>query len=369
MNHAPAHPGLGERTQVATRFWDASETDDRLAWLAMWRRWPGREVMAHPDYVRLFARPGDRVMAAAVATGEGGVLYPFILRSLAGEEWGAGEAGLCDLTSAYGYGGPFAWNVEAAEAKSFLSDFESWIRRRGVVTSFARLSLFEDERLPFPGDQVDRGTNIVRSLELGPEELWGDYEAKVRKNVQKARRDGVEIRYDERGDRLDEFMAIYKSTMDRRNARPDYYHSRSFYETLLSRFPGQAVLVHAIQHGNVVSSEMLLVSARTAYSFLGGTLAEAFGSRPNDLLKHDCFLRCREWGLKRFVLGGGYVEGDSVLRYKKAFAPDGELRFRVGQAVYDAAAAAALADRRRAWERSHGREWTPVPGYFPPYRS
>jgi hypothetical protein len=365
----PAARAAVAEPRVRTQFWDAAHPEDRLAWLDLWQRWPGREVWAHPDYVRLFAGPGDRALAAAIRTPKGGILYPIIVRSMASEPWATGGSGFCDITNAYGYGGPFAWNVEASEAADFHADFDFWVRRMGAVTSFARLSLFEDDLLPFPGNVIDRGTNIVRSLELTPEQLWFDYEAKVRKNVQKARRDGLEIRFDERGDGLDDFIAVYKSTMDRRKALAQYYFSKSFFESLMSRLPGQVILVHAVQEGKVVSSEMVLISAHTAYSFLGGTFAEAFGSRPNDLLKHECFMRFRERGLKQEVLGGTYAEGDGLLRYKKSFAPTGERRFRVGQVVHDPAALASLVEQRKNWESSQDREWTPAEGFFPAYRS
>ena len=55
-------------------FLDPARARDRAAWLELWNRWPDREVMAHPDYVRLFARPVDRVVAAAFRSDDGGIL-------------------------------------------------------------------------------------------------------------------------------------------------------------------------------------------------------------------------------------------------------------------------------------------------------
>ena len=362
---APVVPSVEMRTE----FWDASVPADHRSWMEHWEAWPGREISAHPDYVALFARPGDRVMAIALKTSRGGALYPVIVRPLASEPWATGEEGTCDLTNAYGYGGPYAWELDATESARFLADLEAWTRKIGAVTSFARLSLFPDEILPFPGSVVDRGGNIVRSLEPTPDELWRDYEGKVRKNVQRARRDGLEIQFDDKGERLDEFLAVYQSTMDRRQALKQYYFPKSFFETLISRMPGRVLLAHAVGGGKVLSSEMVLLSARTAYFYLGGTLAEAFASRPNDLLKHESFLKCREMGLKRFVLGGSYKAEDGLLRFKKSFAPGGEVPFRVGVAVHDEAASARLVERRRAWELAQGREWAPAEGFFPSYRS
>jgi hypothetical protein len=369
MSHTP-YAFVGE-SRVVTQFWDASEAADRRAWIELWKGWPGREVQAHPDYVRLFARPQDRVLAAALETPKGGLLYPIIVRPLDSEPWGAGATGMFDVTNAYGYGGVYAWNADSDEAEGFRADVDGWMNRLGCVTTFARLSLFDDEVLPYPGTVIDRGPNIVRSLEVTPEELWASYEAKVRKNVQKARREGLEVRFDERGAQLDDFLAVYTSTMDRRHALEQYYFPKHFFETLLDRLPGQVLMGHALLGGKVVSTEMMLLSARTAYSFLGGTLSEAFAARPNDFLKHEMFLKCRERGLKRVVLGGSYTEGDGLLRYKKAFAPqaEGEKRFKVGISVHDEAAAVGLVERRRVWELAHGQDWSPAPGYFPAYRS
>src|SRR5262245_15516831 len=95
------------------RILDAGGPRDAADWREGWEEWPDREVMAHPDFVRLFARKGDLVMAATAKTAQGGVLYPFILRPLASEPWAPPDCAGWDLTTAYGYGGPFAWSVTA----------------------------------------------------------------------------------------------------------------------------------------------------------------------------------------------------------------------------------------------------------------
>src|SRR5688500_14525301 len=125
-------------------FLDPGDPLDRAAWLEIWNSWPDREIMAHPDYVRLFARPADRVVAAAFRSDGGGILYPLIVRPLTAEPWGAAEGSACDLTTPYGYGGPFAWNVTDQETRDFWTAFDGWARSQDAVTSFDRLSLFPE---------------------------------------------------------------------------------------------------------------------------------------------------------------------------------------------------------------------------------
>jgi hypothetical protein len=129
------------------------------------------------------------------------------------------------------------------------------------------------------------------------------------------------------------------------------------------------MFAHVFHQDRIVSSELVLLSVETGYFFLGGTLAEAFALRPNDLLKHETFLRTREIGIRRFVLGGSYRPEDGLLRYKRSFAPTGVQPFNVGAQVIDPARLEALVGRRREWESSQGREWAPAEGFFPPYRA
>jgi hypothetical protein len=350
-------------------FLDLADPRDRAVWLDLWNRWPDREVMAHPDYVRLFARPLDRVVAAVLRSDGGGILYPLIVRPLAAEAWGAAAGKACDLTTAYGYGGPFAWNVTEKETQVFWAEFDEWARTQEAVTSFDRLSLFPEQLLPFNGEVETKGSNIVRRLDLSEADLWSGYAPKVRCNVNHARRLGLQVEPDPSGKRLDEFMEIYISTMTRKNASTGYFHPRSFFETILRDLAGHCSFFHLTLDGRVISSELVLLSANSSYSYLGGSIKEAFELRANDLLKHEIITWCRNAGKKVLVLGGGYHGQDGIFAFKKSLAPKGEVAFRVGKKTYNAALAQRMAEERRSWETKQGIDWIPDPQYFPVYRA
>lgn len=350
-------------------FLDAAQAADRKKWLDLWTSWPQRDVMAHPEYARLFARPHDRVFAATLRTAAGGILYPVVVRPLAAEPWAPKDAASCDLTTPYGYGGPFAWSVTPADAKAFWTAFDEWAASLNVATSFARLSLFSGQLLPFNGQTVVSGPNVVRRVDLPTEQLWSDYRSDARRNIDIARRHGVQVEFESEGRRLDEFLAIYTSTMDRRGATRGYYFPKSFFETILGNLAGHVTFAHAVMRGRVVSSEIILLSGGHAYSYLGGTLAEAFPMSPTYLVKHESFLWCRDRGIRAMVLGGGYKPNDGILRFKQQFGRSAEVPFMLGQRSYDAEESRRLVERRRQWERDQGREWTPAAHFFPEYRS
>lgn len=347
---------------------DARQPAQRTRWSALHAGSPAAEPFAHPAYVELFAEPHDAALCVVAVMDDGGVLLPIIERRLAREPWAQGTSA-SDWVSPYGYGGAFAWGSALGRAAEFWRGVAALARAREVVTSFARLSLFADEQLPFDGDVAEVGPNVVRELALDEDALWRDYDHKVRKNVQRARRSGLTVEVDEVGRDLAAFTAIYEHTMERRGAPERYRFTREFFERLTVGLDGSAVYFHVRKGGEIVSTELVLASRHRLYSFLGGTLESAFDDRPNDLLKHEVITWGRAAGRTAFVLGGGYQPRDGIHRYKLAFAPSGEVPFHVGRQVYAPQRAEELVALRRAYEQGLGQAWSPREGYFPPYRS
>lgn len=348
--------------------WNARRTADVNRWLAVHRAWPAREVFAHPAYVRLFAGEHDEPLAAYAETPTGFILYPFVLRRITAPHLVAAGRSIHDITTPYGYGGAFHSGVGEAEAKEFWAAFDDFCRTRHVVSEFTRLSLFEDDRLPYPGRTEPKLVNVVRDLRTSPEDMWREFDHKVRKNVGKARRLGVTIEIDETGARLGDFLRIYQGTMDRRHAGTSYYFPRQFFQTILDELPGHFSFFHALHGGRVVSTELVLVSARTLFSYLGGTERSAFDLRPNDLLKFEVIRWGQEHGKRHFVLGGGYAADDGIFRYKRAFAPHGLLPYSVGTRVFDEPTYDRLVDAHRTQGRHRLPGWEPDPAFFPAYR-
>jgi lipid II:glycine glycyltransferase (peptidoglycan interpeptide bridge formation enzyme) len=301
----------------------------------------------------------------------GAVLMPLCLRPLATEPWVDSTEPWFDATTPYGYGGAFAWGAGRDVASDFWSALGAWAAASHVVSLFARLSLFSEQQLPFdPEGETDSPMqNIVRSLDLDSEATWYDYAHKVRKNVKRARSHGLTVEVDLKGANLDDFIDIYLHTMDRREASESFFFDRSFFERIIRKLAGGFAFFHLRDGEQIVSSELVLVSAHYVYSFLGGTRSEAFDKRPNDLLKHEVIEWARASGKKALVLGGGYGADDGIFKYKKSFAPSGVVPFRVGCRIYDYKVYEGLVARRRAYELERGQDWMPREGFFPAYRS
>ena len=336
--------------------WDGRDEAGRQAWLERWETWPEREPWAHPAYVDLDAGEEGEPRCAAWDSAEGSVLYPFVLRLVEGGT---------DTRTPYGYGGAFFWGRDRdGVEKAFWPAFDEWAAAEGVVSEFVRFALFPEEILPYPGETEVKLENVVRKLDLPEEELRMDVEHKVRKNVKKARRSGLAVEVDRDGARLDDFAALYRGTMERRGAREEYFFPREYFERLAAGLPGGFAFFHALHEGRVVSTELVLVSDRSVYSFLGGTEEAAYPLRPNDLLKWEICLWAKGEGKERFVLGGGLEPDDGVFRHKLAFAPHGRVPFVVGRRILRPDAYELLVGARE-----QKGDWRPRAGYFPAYRA
>jgi hypothetical protein len=352
----------------ALRVLDSAVPDDVRAWERALERWPGREVFAEPAYGRLFARADERLACALLETGEGGILFPFVLRPLGALPWcPAADRDAWDLVTPYGYGGCFAWG--RVDGERFWDAFDGWARQARVVSAFARLSLFPAQTVPFRGEVAELLRNVVCGLDAPEETIWASYEHKVRKNVKRALASGLRVEVDGDGARLAEFLDIYYDTMRRRGAADSYFFPEAFFRDLLRGLPGRYAFFHVVQGDEVVATELVLVSPERVYSFLGGTRDTAFHLRPNDLLKHEVVRWAKANGRRWFVLGGGTAPRDGIFRYKLSFAPEGDVPFHAGQRVFDPAAYGRLLAARGAWEAKGGVEWSPRSGFFPAYRA
>jgi hypothetical protein len=346
---------------------NSKDSSQRSIWMSLWEKWPDREVFAHPSYVELFCSENDAAICIACDNSDGGILFPLIQRPLESEIWAEELKGCYDLTSPYGYGGAFYWGHP--NVSIFWEYFDNWAIKSHIISLFCRLSLFNEQLIPFHGDVEFRSYNIIRTLNIPLDLIWKQYEHKVRKNVNRARNSDIYIEIDDTSKNLEDFLEIYYSTLDRRGAKKSYYFSREFFLKITRELNGQFVFFNARKDGAIISSELVLISKTKIYSFLGGTKLEYFKDRPNDLLKHEII----SWGVKEgkqfFVLGGGYEDGDGIYRYKKSFAPDGQVPFYIGKRIFNIDLYKKAIMLRRDYEKNNGIEWQPNPKYFPLYRS
>ena len=236
-----------------------------------------------------------------------------------------------DLISPYGYGG-FIGNVE--KQTKLMKEWNDFCRANRFISEFVRFNLFTEYKDYYTGCVESHTHNVVRDLTMELDDMWMDFKPKVRKNVKKARNQGLEIILDDKGKYLDDFLRIYYGTMERTDAEEDFFFSKEFFNTLLT-MKENVMLFHVFYKGIVISTELVLYGSENCYSYLGGTDKNYFNVRPNDFLKYEIIKWAQNKGLKNFVLGGGYGADDGIFQYKATFAPHGIKDFFIGKKIFD----------------------------------
>lgn len=332
-------------------------------WRQYWLR-TGREPFAHPAYMSLTLEATERAVAMCWSDGAGEVLLPLRLRPLPDEAWTRSVASRhwIDAISPYGYGGPFVAGMP--DLAAFFSDLLAWMRDDRVLTGFVRASL--GAALPNTGvgtgyEAVRLADNVVVDVTRTPGDQWRHYEHKVRKNVNKARRHELRVEIRDQFNDVTDFVRVYHDTMRRRSASEEYWLGTAYFEGLRDAMPDCYWVADVIDtEDRVVSTELVLTGEQYCYSFLGGTLEDAFSMAPNDLLKHELIEHASAHGLSGYVLGGGYRSGDGIFRYKRGFDPTGivpfyGLRLTAEAGVYN--------------ELSSARPGSDPGSFFPAYRA
>ena len=336
----------------------------------MWREaLPAREsVFGSVEFARIQRDHAGADPCLFTLTVPGGrIAHPLHLRSTG--DLGLSEGLGRDLFDAATppYCGPFAaGDLDDATRAAFAGAIAGWCAESGIVTEFGHLHPWRarTELLDSGAIELDREIVYV-DLTLDEERMWREsYTHACRKNVNRARREGVRVRAAETEADAHELHRIYELTMDRQGALESYYFPPEYFVSFLERLPDNSRILLAEHDGRAVAATLYLHDADDAYSYLGGADHAAQRVRPTNAIVHEMIRWARGRGIRRLILGGGYAPDDGIMRFKSSFSPL-RRQFCVYKRVHLPDAYAALRER---WRRTHGADGE-ASGFFPPYRA
>jgi hypothetical protein len=357
---------------------DAAVVEDRAEWVSLWSASKFRRPHDHPGFLEAMCSLGERPMAIACLLEERLLsLYPFDVLDLAQLPFAQqlGNPPGVDVISPYGYGGA-TFEGDDADRKTAEELLEyalhSFFVQMNVVSEFVREDLFTEHLAArHDGEHLVQQQNVVVDLRIPMEERWLRYVPKVRESVRHAERAGLRVEISNSASFLEPFLGIYYDTMKRDHAKEYYFFPLDKLQHLHDSLQPNGGLQYALVflQDRVISAQLLVLSADTMYSFLSGTDAAYFKSRPAELLKHKIIAWGHDKGYKSFVIGGGLKANDGLFRFKKAFEPSGLMDFWVRRVVWDKEQYDLLVADREKWKMGKGRTWRPEPSFFPAYRA
>jgi serine/alanine adding enzyme len=300
-----------------------------------WRARGDGDPYFRPEFLRA-AAAAERAEPAGFA--HGGILYPFLVRPLAD--------GRCDITSAYGFGGPYG------EATPGWRDaFREACAARGVVSEFVRFHPVRRNDALAGGDVtvVPVQEMVVLDVAADDDELVRRMVPQARNKLRKARRAGLTA---EPSRDLERFWRMYTEAMHAIGASASYLFDLEYFRALDEL--GDGLLMLDAGH----AAALFLSGGGAMHYFLAATSDEGRRTAAANLVIFEGMRRARDAGLAVLNLGGGVRDGDALQAFKTSFGP-GRAEYHVGSAVHDDAAYLELCARAGV---------DPADGFFPAYR-
>ena len=191
------------------------------------------------------------------------VAMPFYLRNINEDlELNDGDV-YYDVTSTWGYSGPmYNDTIPKDRLKQFWESVDDWYEKNNVVSEFVRFEP-NDNFHEYSGELVTI-MNIVKGKLLPIDTIWTQYNRKVRKNINKGKREELYAKIFVGAELTDQviqdFYTIYVHTMDRTNAKASYYNSKEKLTEFMRSYPKNAAIALTYKGDIPISSEIILLS-------------------------------------------------------------------------------------------------------------
>ena len=277
------------------------------------------DVYHLPEYGTVDAGGDGRPVAFLHREGDDLLLMPLVLREIEGTE-------LLDAVSPYGYPGPIA-NVDPGDVAFWTRATAAMVetlRAAGVVACFVRLNpLLDGPRaaLATVGRLVEHGPTVAVDLTLSAEERWSNTRSNHRRQINRARREGIETVIDD-WSLLPDFIAIYHETMKRVGAIDFYFFDQAYFDALRTLLADRLHLLVARQGDQTLAGALVFETDGIVQYHLGATRDDALALQPMKLVLTEAMAWGAERGDRVLHLGGG-VGGteDPLLHFKVGFSP------------------------------------------------
>jgi hypothetical protein len=253
--------------------------------------------------------------------GDNFIALPIVVREIK-------DVGYRDITSVYGYAGPIFsmdYHEISENLKSFfISSFKTFCEKEKIVSFFMRLNpLIEQMDLMA---QIGEVSNINKTVSIDltlPLELQKkDYRKSLKSELNQLRRKGFHVIEAASENEIDEFIAIYYETMDRVNAKPNYYFPRDYFYNFLKNESFQSKLLLCRWEDKNVAGAIFTIANNVMQYHLAGTKEDFIKYTPMKLILDEARIIGTNLGLKDLHLGGGVggKDDDSLFRFKSGFS-------------------------------------------------
>ena len=160
-------------------------------------------------------------------------------------------------------------------------------------------------------------THLIDLQGLNEEQLWKGYKKRVRRDIRKAEKSGINIHAAAHPGEIDALFGLYLETM-RRNEAYHVWTKKMFnaiYRDLTRQ--GRAAILLAKLKDEIIAGIILLFSPETTYYFFAASSKKYLSLCPNDLLVHYGICLTIGKGIRYFDLMTSPREDSALMNFKE----------------------------------------------------
>lgn len=312
------------------------EVEIRTHWNDILNTFPQdlKDIYFTQEYVKLYETESEKAVCLVCKEGQKVMLFPFLLRTFEIQ----GE--ICkDFETAYGYGGPVC-NCEDEEfLTQALAALKDYCKVNGYVAGFVRFHpLFQNQlRFETIGELLAERKTVSINLDQTVDEVWlNEIHSKNRNVIRKAGNAGCRFIVDEKYEYLEDFIRLYKATMDKLSADDFYYFDNIYYKHLANGIPNSFLGCVENSDGKIISAAIFMYSGPYGHYHLSGSDKDYLALSPNNFMLWNAAMELQRRGVKYFHLGGGTNsdENNSLFLFKRRFSKD-ICEFYIGKLIFN----------------------------------
>lgn len=281
-----------------------------------------------PEYVYLESQRTNTIpKAIVIADGEKIFFVPYLLRRCNDLFDGNLETPeVFDVVSPYGYPG-LLLSEAAASTPEFLTSaieqLKSVLSANNVCSAFFRLHPILNDGLSkvlAPDVCKVNGETVSVNLELSNAEIWHQTRNDHRTKINWCKRAGMAAKMVPVQEYIDDFLEIYKETMNRVGANSSYYFDYEYFLNL-SKLGDRLHLCIVEWEEHITCAGLFTECCGIVQFHLSGTRNKFLKQAPSKLMLDYVRFWAKERGNKVFHLGGGVGSTkDSLYEFKAGFS-------------------------------------------------
>jgi len=255
-----------------------------------------------------------------------------------------------DTVTPCGFSGPLVIDCAQGEKERLVSAwdkaFQEYCLNENIVAEYIRFNPWLMNHSDFRNIYTLKYNNFTVFTDLTVTDIFMDeFSSKIRNQIRKAIKNGVQCEFDFDGSSIEEFNRLYQLT--RLKNKVDDYHlfSPDFLLKTFQVLKDKQFIINAFFERKCISSAIFLHYGEYAHYYLAANDPQYFPLNANSLILHEACSWGKGNNKKKLHLGGAYSE--NLFAFKKQFTKNGICDYYIGKKARNERAYGELLENKK----------------------